>query len=171
MLYIGDCLLEFEVLLLYSQMTAYAIEALAFFAGLEKGTTVKAGVLSKILSIPPEYLGKVLTMLARKKYLASSKGPTGGFSLAVNPNKVSLYRLMASLDSLTPLEEHCVMGLQFCSSESPCAFHKQWSAFKEKALADAHRITLADIAPILLRKLRVHHRNERLDFTGLLEKS
>ena len=65
--------------MIYPQATSYAIEALAFIAGLEGGTSVKTRQLSEALDIPGQYLGKVMTQLVKKKYISSSKGPTGGF--------------------------------------------------------------------------------------------
>lgn len=149
--------------MIYPQATAYAIEALAFMSGLDESKAVKARQLSKILNIPQQYLGKVMTQLVKKKYIKSTKGPTGGFVLAVDPTKVTLYRIMAALDSLTPLEENCVMGLRQCSAETPCAFHEKWVKFKEQAIAEAQNLTLDNLAEILLKKMR--YRANRGDMT------
>jgi len=155
--------------LIYPQATAYAIEALAFMSGLEEGQAVKARQLSKILDIPEQYLGKVMTQLVKKKYIKSTKGPTGGFVMAVDPTKVTLYRIMAALDSLTPLEEQCVMGLSQCSAETPCAFHERWVKFKEQAIAEAQNLTLDNLADILLKKMRFQAGLPDMTLQGLLE--
>ena len=52
--------------MIYPQATSYAIEALAFVAGLDAGATVKTRQLSEILEIPEQYLGKVMTELVQK---------------------------------------------------------------------------------------------------------
>lgn len=154
--------------MIYPQATSYAIEALAFIAGLEPGTPVKTRQLSDILDIPEQYLGKVMTQLVKKKYISSSKGPTGGFELTVDPERVTLYRIIASLDSLTPLEEDCVMGLGKCSSDTPCAFHDRWTKFKDQAIAEAQKLTLNDLSKILLNKMRQRKNNQRLSFQELV---
>jgi len=154
--------------LIYPQATSYAIEALAFIAGLDPGTPVKTRQLSDILDIPEQYLGKVMTQLVKKKYINSSKGPTGGFELTVDPERVTLYRVIASLDSLTPLEEDCVMGLGKCSSDTPCAFHERWTKFKDQAIAEAQKLTLTDLSKILLNKMRQRKNNQRLSFQELV---
>lgn len=154
--------------MIYPQATAYAIEALAFIAGLEPGTPVKTRQLSDILDIPEQYLGKVMTQLVKKKYISSTKGPTGGFELTVDPERVTLYRVIASLDSLTPLEEDCVMGLGKCSSDTPCAFHDRWTKFKDRAIAEALKLTLADLSKILLNKMRQRKNSQRLSFQDLV---
>lgn len=154
--------------MIYPQATSYAIEALSFIAGLEPGTPIKTRQLSHILEIPEQYLGKVMTQLVKKKYIRSSKGPTGGFELIVDPGKVTLYRIMASLDSLTPLEEDCVMGLGNCSADTPCAFHDRWSVFKERVISEAQKLNLIDLSKILLNKMRMRRNNQRLSFQELL---
>lgn len=154
--------------MIYPQATSYAIEALAFIAGLDPGTPVKTRQLSDILDIPEQYLGKVMTQLVKKKYINSSKGPTGGFELTVDPERVTLYRVIASLDSLTPLEEDCVMGLGKCSSDTPCAFHERWTKFKDQAIAEAQKLTLTDLSKILLNKMRQRKNNQRLSFQELV---
>lgn len=155
--------------MIYPQATSYAIEALAFIAGLDPETAVKTRQLSEILEIPEQYLGKVMTQLVKKKYISSAKGPTGGFELTVDPEKVTLYRVIASLDSLTPLEEDCVMGLGKCSSDTPCAFHERWTKFKDQVIGEAQKLTLADMSKILLNKMRTRKSNHRLSFQDLLK--
>lgn len=140
-------------------------------SGLEGGISVKTRQLSEILGIPEQYLGKVMTQLVKKKYITSSKGPTGGFELAVDPEKVTLYRVMASLDSLTPLEEECVMGMGKCSSETPCAFHERWTKFKDQVIIEAQKLTLKDLSKILLNKVRLLKNNQRLSFQELIQNS
>ena len=155
--------------MIYPKATSYAIEALAFLAGLNTGTSVKTRQLSKILKIPEQYLGKVMTQLVKKKYINSSKGPTGGFELAIDPAKVTLYRLMASLDSLAPLEEDCVMGLGHCSAETSCAFHERWTKFKVQVVAEAQKLTLTDLSKVLLNKMRMQLKNKKLSFQELID--
>jgi len=155
--------------MIYPQATAYAMEALAFLAGLENKASVKTRQLSEILNIPEQYLGKVMTQLVKKKYISSTKGPTGGFELAVDPGKVTLYRVMASMDSLTPLEEDCVMGLGKCSSETPCAFHDRWTKFKDQVISESQKLTLTDLSKILLNKMRMRKNDQRLSFGELIE--
>ena len=154
--------------MIYPQSTSYAIEALAFISGLDSATPVKTRQLSKILNIPEQYLGKVMTQLAKKKYISSTKGPTGGFVLAVDPDRITLYRIMVSLDSVTPLEENCVMGLSKCSNDTPCAFHERWSKFKEQVISESQKLSLKDLSRILLNKMRVKSNNQKLNFADLI---
>jgi Rrf2 family protein len=153
--------------MLYPQMISYSIEVLALLAGLKPKKSMQAKQLSKILNIPADYLAKVMTQLTKKKLVQSKTGPTGGFSLVVDPDKVTLYRIVASLDGVRALEDDCVMGLGKCSPATPCVFHDHWSEFKKDAVAKAQEFTLTEVSQVLLRKLRVVMSEPQLTFEEL----
>ncbi len=139
--------------MIYSQATTYSLEALAYLASTPSGATIKVRDLAQTLSIPEYFLGKILSQLVKKHFVKSSKGPTGGFALAVDPDKITLYRILATIDSLATLEEHCVMGLKKCSDEAPCALHDSWTHFKRDAIRRSQELTLTELARIIINKL------------------
>ena len=139
--------------MIYSQSTVYAVEALGYIASLPQGEAVKAKDIDALVNIPEHFLGKVLSQLVKKKFISSTKGPTGGFTLLVNPNSITLYRILASLDALSNLEDECVMGLKECSNVHPCAFHENWIKFREEAIIRAQKLTLTELSEIVMAKL------------------
>lgn len=139
--------------MIYSQSTLYAVEALGYMASLPEGQLVKVKELASVLEMPEHFLGKVLSQLVKKKFISSVKGPTGGFSLVVDPGNVTLYRILAALDSLQGLEDNCVMGLKKCSPEEPCALHDIWVNFREEAVGRAQKLTLSEFSKIVMAKL------------------
>lgn len=155
--------------MLFTQMISYAIEVLALLAAVPAEKAVTSRQLALVLQIPPQYLSKVMTHLVKKKFVTSATGPTGGFSLAIEPSKVTLYRIMASLDAVQTLEDECVMGLGKCSSATPCALHDGWTAFKQGAIEKAQQLTLNEISGVLLTKLRVRFGDSKLTIQGLVE--
>ncbi|MGB5107502.1 MAG: Rrf2 family transcriptional regulator [Candidatus Zixiibacteriota bacterium] len=141
--------------MLYPQSTAYIIEALGYMASLPSGTTIKVRDLAAQLGLPEQYLAKVLSQLVRKRFVSSVKGPNGGFRLTVDPKTVTLYRIMAAIDSLTSLEDECVMGLRHCTGDAPCAFHENWIRFKEQVITRAQKLTLSELSEIVMNKIRL----------------
>ena len=139
--------------MIYSQSTVYALEALGYIASLPPRKSVTVKSLAAKFSIPEHYLGKVLTQLVKKKFIKSTKGPTGGFTLAVDSENVTLYRILATLDGLTSLEDECVMGLYECSEQNSCALHKVWMKFKSDAILTAQKLTLKELSKIVIAKL------------------
>ncbi len=122
-------------------------------ASLPPETIVKVKELAKKLKIPEHFLGKVLSLLVKKKFVSSTKGPTGGFTLEADPDKLTLYRILASLDSLEGLEDNCIMGLAACTPEHPCALHDTWITFRDDAIMRAQKLTLTQLSEIVMIKL------------------
>lgn len=89
--------------MLYQQSTAYAIEALGYLATLTPSESIKARTLAQTLDIPEPFLAKVLSQLVRKRFVSSTKGPNGGFALAVDPGSVTLTESWQLLIVLLPL--------------------------------------------------------------------
>lgn len=138
--------------MIYPQSIVYALEALGFLADLEPDRSAKVKEMARFLDIPEHYLGKVLTELVKKKFVTSNKGPTGGFQLSPKTKNMTVYRILASLDGLTALEDNCVMGLKKCSNETPCLLHESWLAFKQDAIEKIQNLTLEGLSKIIILK-------------------
>ena len=61
-------------------------------------TPVPTSVLAAFYELPPAYLNKQLQALARAGILSSTSGPTGGFRLAREPERVSLMDIVAAIE-------------------------------------------------------------------------
>lgn len=139
--------------MIYPRQLVYSLKALGFMATQPAGKSMKVKELASQLDIPKHYLGKILTELVKKRFVNSTKGPSGGFVLAVNPNNVSVYRVMAELGALGKLEDSCVMGLAECSPEVPCALHEIWIEFKDSAVSRSQKLSLKEYSETLVKKL------------------
>ncbi len=134
--------------MIYPQSIAYALESLRYLASLPKGTIVKAKELANKLDIPAHFLAKILTDLGRKRLVTSTKGPSGGVVLSIDPKKVTLYKILEALDGIANLKEECVMGLKSCSGNNSCIFHESWGSFRKEVLARSKKMTLADLSTL-----------------------
>jgi Rrf2 family protein len=94
--------------------------------------------------IPAHFLAKILQQLARKGLLRSSKGPTGGFALRVEPGEIRLLDIVEALDGLAPYQQ-CASGLSECSDEMPCSMHDSWVALRGRIMDYLGRNTIADL--------------------------
>ncbi len=138
--------------MIYPRQVVYSLEALGYLASLESNRTIKVKDLALNLNIPRHYLGKVLTELEKKRLVTSTKGPSGGFTLAVNPASITLYRILAALNGLEKLEDACVMGLGRCHSDRPCALHDIWAQFKNSTIVRTQKLTLEEFSSRLFKK-------------------
>ncbi len=113
-----------------SNTCKYAIRAVIYLALNSKdGKKIGIKEISKELSIPTPFLGKILQLLAKNKMLLSTKGPNGGFTLARPAKEISLLNIIEIIDGLD-LFEDCLIGLSSCSasahSDVQCPTHHKY---------------------------------------------
>lgn len=66
--------------------------------------------LSKQLGNSKHHIGKVLQRLVKDGLLSSYRGPTGGFTISVDPKEVTLYEVYESIEGKS--------NIKLCSPES-----------------------------------------------------
>ena len=108
--------------------------------------TVHAQKLKKIaedLDIPSPFLGKILQTLTKRKVLASTKGPNGGFGINDSTKEVSLMQIVRIIDG-DELFDRCLISNKTCSeqNEKPCSMHKHYDKIRQeiKVLFSDHSI-------------------------------
>jgi Rrf2 family transcriptional regulator, iron-sulfur cluster assembly transcription factor len=128
-----------------SQTSEHAIRAMLFLAQQPRGEPVPADRVAEALGAPANYLGKTLNTLARRGFLASARGPSGGFRLAVEPREIVLADVVSAVsDGPRPMAV-CLLGNRPCRAERPCAAHARWSAVQESLWAPLSNTTVADL--------------------------
>src|SRR5260370_41033476 len=95
--------------------------------------------------IPADFLAKILQQLARKGLLRSSKGPTGGFALRVDPTEIRLLDIVEALDGLAPYPQ-CASGLRERSDDMPCSMHDSWKTLLSRIMDYLGKNTVADLS-------------------------
>ena len=83
----------------------YGLLALLYMARQDQRRPVTVAEIAEAQGIPRKFLEQILLALKLAGYLRSSKGPAGGFRLAVSPARVSLAKVIRALDgALAPTE-------------------------------------------------------------------
>jgi Rrf2 family protein len=130
--------------MIYSRSAEYAIRAFVHLAQVPEGKFAMVKNIAEQEKIPAHFLAKILQQLARKGLLRSSKGPTGGFALRVEPGEIRLLDIVEALDGLAPYQQ-CASGLSECSDEMPCSMHDSWVALRGRIMDYLGRNTIADL--------------------------
>ena len=115
---------------LFSRPCEYALQAVSYLALQPAGKKTSIKELTQRLKIPYHFLAKILQNLTYKKILVSQKGPSGGFALALPPERITLYHIVEAIDG-SEYSRKCVMGFPKCSSKNPCAVHYPWASIRE----------------------------------------
>lgn len=103
----------------------YALRAVLFLARQKQGAHVSAAHVADELGLPRNYLSKVLRRLARRGLLESSRGPAGGFRLAVPADEMTLGAALEPFYDFS-VDERCLLGHRRCSDRDPCVAHERW---------------------------------------------
>jgi len=114
-----------------SNTSKYAIRAVIYLA-LHAGEEKKIGIkqISKELSIPTPFLGKILQTLAKHKLLSSTKGPHGGFGLGKPAEEIALIEIVDIIDG-QDIFKKCLIRLEDCNEKEPCSAHKKYGKIRK----------------------------------------
>ena len=128
-----------------SQTAEYALRAVIHIARANGTAPVRVSSIADELSVPQNYLSKVLHALAREGVLHSIRGRHGGFVLAGPADELSLESVVAPFE---PPHQHmrCLLRHERCSEESPCIAHEEWKSVSGPMRAFFRSTTVGDLA-------------------------
>jgi Rrf2 family iron-sulfur cluster assembly transcriptional regulator len=87
---------EYIILMIYSETVKYALLALAYLA-LNRDRLVKVKEIAEAQNIPKPFLSKIFHKLVKERVLRSYKGPNGGFTFIIPPEKITIYDVIRYL--------------------------------------------------------------------------
>lgn len=113
--------------MILSQTAVYALKAVLHLAESEGDALTRVDDIAQALDVPRNYLSKILHVLAREGVLSSTRGPHGGFRLAVDASELTLERVVDPFDEVVE-KSPCLLGRAQCSDLNPCAAHARWKS-------------------------------------------
>jgi Rrf2 family protein len=128
-----------------SRTGEYALRAILHLADSGSDAPVRVDDIATALSVPRNYLSKILHELGRAGVLTSSRGPRGGFQLALPADELSLSDVVGRFD---PLDQGpgCLLGRAGgCSEDDPCAAHSRWRDISGRMQSFFRETTVADL--------------------------
>ncbi len=130
--------------IMLSQTAEYALRAVLYLAERADDGTVRVGEMAQALRIPRNYLSKILHRLARAGVLASTRGKTGGFRLAVAADRLRLSEIVAPFDRVDE-RRRCLLGRPQCSDRTACAAHSRWKDVADTVATFFRETTVAEL--------------------------
>jgi Rrf2 family protein len=94
--------------------------------------------------MPRPFLRKILQALSHNGLLKSSKGINGGFSLALTPEKITVYDVMKAFQGDLQLTEHVFRGRP-CPEIKTCCLKKKICDIEERLTRDLRSITITSL--------------------------
>jgi Rrf2 family protein len=115
---------------------------MAYLASVPAGAYEGAGEIAARIKAPENYLGKLLRQLARAGLLEGRKGNGGGFRLARDRGKISLFEVLEPIEHVSRIKG-CVLGRTQCTQRDHCALHDGWARIRSEYLDFLHTTSLS----------------------------
>ena len=108
--------------------------------------------------LPLPMVSKILKLLARESLLVSHRGVKGGYSLARQPEAISMAEIIAALEGPIALTE-CISVEGDCSHEPLCPVRSNWRRINQAVRTALAGITLAEMAHPRQKLVSLGHGN------------
>jgi Rrf2 family protein len=126
-----------------SQTAEYALRAIVYLADQGKARTTHK--IAAATLVPASYLSKVMQALSRARVVRSQRGLHGGFTLAKEPDELSVWDVIEAVDPIQRIRT-CPLGLKAHGAKL-CPLHRRLddalalveSAFRESTVGDLLR--------------------------------
>lgn len=128
-----------------SKTAEHAVRAVIVLAREYGSRPVSAEEIAAILGAPQNYLSKTLNALARRGVLTSARGPNGGFSLAVSPDRLTVADVVDVFAATNVTSARCVLRDGKCDPSHPCAAHLRWTELTSTAREPLLRTTISEL--------------------------
>lgn len=124
-----------------TRKTDYAIRGMIYLAGVPEGHIALIGEIAEAAQVPQAFLAKILQLFVKTGLVISTRGASGGFSLAKNPEQITLREIIETVEGpITP--NRCVMGRGVCSLSETCPVHPVWRRVQTTVQGMLDEVTL-----------------------------
>lgn len=137
---------------IFSKKCEYGLQAVLFLAAQQRGEVIPSDEIAKKLSLPKEFVSKILQNLTESGIVDSKKGKSGGFILAKNPAKIRLIDIVTAIDGLAMFDS-CVLGFPHCNPDNPCPLHSKWGELRTMTYNMLNDETIDQFKEKTLRKV------------------
>ena len=136
----------------------YAVNALLDLALHDSEGPVTLADIAKRQSISQTYLEQLFSKLTRHGLVSSSRGPYGGYRLALGAEEISIAKIIYSVDEKIDITR--CHGKQNCQKDQRCLTHDLWMELNMHVSGFLNGITIFD----LINRNNVRHVSKQQDF-------
>src|SRR5713101_4751164 len=114
-----------------TRLTDYGIVLLTYFAKSPDSPMHNARDIAAAAHLPLPTVNKILKTLTRKGLLLSHRGVKGGYSLAKQPDEISVADIINATEGPVALTECAVNVPGNCAQEPLCPVHDNWQRMNQ----------------------------------------
>ncbi|MFA5088952.1 MAG: Rrf2 family transcriptional regulator [Candidatus Omnitrophota bacterium] len=123
--------------------TDYAMRALLYISASDKDLIPSSELIDE-LNLPKPFIRKILQILQQEGVLTSTKGPHGGFALAMDPQKILLTDLIRIFQGEINLVE-CIFRKKVCRNRATCPLRSKLKRIESLALSELKSVTVGSL--------------------------
>ena len=105
---------------------------------------LKAAALAEATGATPGFVPQVVSPLVRRGWVGSDPGPTGGYSLRVDPSTINVLNVIEAVEGVTDTV-NCVLEDRACNDQGHCSLHVPWSRSRDLLLTALREVSIADL--------------------------
>ena len=126
--------------------TRYALRAIVELAKQAKNSALTLEVIAQRQGVKPKYLEQIFIKLHRANLIKSKKGPGGGYSIGLDPKKITLGEIMKAVGETTA-PVRCAQDRpdNYCSGLTDCPIQPCWIELKKLIDLYVNDLTVDDI--------------------------
>ncbi|MFZ2187378.1 MAG: Rrf2 family transcriptional regulator [Candidatus Moraniibacteriota bacterium] len=128
-----------------SKKAYYGLRAIVALA--QTDTTLSIHALAAAEGLPEDYLEKILQSLRRAGIVEATKGTAGGYALARETDRISVWNILRALDGPIKTFTASVAGILPCLHVSHCQTNEVWRALENKIEETLSDISIASLIP------------------------
>jgi Rrf2 family protein len=124
-----------------SRKIDYGLRAMIFLASIPDGAVVPFREIGRRMSVPEDFLAKILKLLVDRGLVRSTRGPHGGYALARPASEISFLDVIESVEG--PIALNVCLDESGCLREASCTMASVWREGQEKMLEVYRRARLS----------------------------
>ena len=132
-----------------TKLTDYGVALMTRLASGDLPGQSTAPELAKAMHMPLPTVRKILKILTTESLLVSVRGAAGGYSLARNPEEISLMELVSALEGPVALTECSTGEPCSCDLQNVCNLKENWSWINQLMRDTLDSYNLAQMAGTL----------------------
>lgn len=115
-----------------SRKIDYGLRAMIFLASIPDGAVVPFREIGRRMSVPEDFLAKILKHLVDGGLVRSTRGPRGGYALGRPASEITFLEVIEAVEG--PIALNVCLDDEGCGREPDCTMVAVWREGQEKML-------------------------------------
>jgi Rrf2 family protein len=125
----------------YGKMSGCAVAAVSALAEVQdQDITLSSAQIAESRNFSQPLVAKILTQLSQHGFVTGTRGPGGGYRLAMAPGEVTLHQIVEIFEGHRD-KSGCPFGPGWCGTGAPCPLHDALEIMREDAAEKLKKLT------------------------------